>query len=222
MSEKPMVVVDFERLDPEEMIAKSRSLRDDLVRRRSVRDFDSRPVPREVLENALVAAGSAPSGANMQPWHFVVISDPEMKSKIRMLSEETERDFYDGRITEEWRGALEPLDLDTSKPFLEEASALIVVFRRNHVIDENGERSKAYYPMESVGIATGILISTLHLSGVASLPYTPSPMGFLTELLGRPDTDHPFLVLAVGYPKEGTMVPALEKEPLNRTATFVG
>ncbi len=138
--------LEFDYLDAEEMTARSRSVRDSLARRRSVRDFDSRPVPREVLENAIAAAGSAPSGANMQPWHFVVVTDPEMKATIRQRAEDVERGFYSGRITPEWRVALEPLGLDTSKPFLTEASALIVVFRRIHVIDEGGRAAQDVLP----------------------------------------------------------------------------
>jgi nitroreductase len=221
MNAHPTVPLEFAHLDPEEVVARSRSLAEELTRRRSVRDFSSRAVPREVIENALAAAGSSPSGANLQPWHFVVVSDPTTKRRIRALAEEVERGFYDGRATEEWLDALEPLDVDADKPFLEEAPSLIVVFRRSRVQDERGRPRKTYYPIESVGIATGILIATLHLSGVATLPYTPSPMGFLADVLERSETDKPFLLLAVGFPKEGATVPALTREPLDRIATFV-
>jgi len=157
----------------------------------------------------------------MQPWHFVVVSDRETKRRIRVLSEEVERGFYEERASEEWLHALEPLGTDASKPFLEEAPALIVVFLENYSIDEQGERHKTYYPLESVGISAGVLITALHLAGLATLVYTPAPMGFLSDVLGRPDTERPFLVLAVGYPKAGCTVPSLDRKPFERIATFV-
>ncbi len=221
MADEPRIPLDFTRLSPEEMVERSRALRDEFARRRSVRDFDPTPVPREVLENAILAAGSAPSGANMQPWHFVVVTDPEIKHEIRELAQETERSFYDKRITDEWRGALEPLGVDTTKPFLTGAPALIVVFRRNFVADESGKLHKTYYPMESTGLATGMLIAALHMAGLATLPYTPSPMAFLRDVLERPETDYPFLVLAAGYPTADATVPAITREPLESIATFV-
>ncbi len=221
MSEHGSVPLEFVEYGPAEMAERSRSFYEDMLRRRSVREFDERPIPRGVIERSLRAAGTAPSGANMQPWHFVVVSDPETKRRIRALSEEAERGFYEERASEEWLRALEPLGTDASKPFLEEAPALIVVFTENHSVDERGEKHKTYYPMESVGIATGVLITALHLSGLATLVYTPAPMGFLREVLGRPDTERPFLVLAVGYPKEGCTVPSVDRKPLERIATFV-
>jgi nitroreductase len=222
MSELGSVPLEFAEHGPAEMTKRSRSFYEDVRRRRSVRDFDERPVPLGVLENALCASGTAPSGANMQPWHFVVVSDPETKRRIRVLSEEVERGFYEQRASEEWLHALEPLGTDASKPFLEEAPVLVVVFVENYSVDAEGGRHKTYYPMESVGIAAGVLISALHVSGLASLVYTPAPMGFLSEVLDRPDTERPFLVLAVGYPKEGCTVPSLDRKPLEAIATFVG
>jgi nitroreductase len=221
MSDQPEIPAALERVEPEEMIARARALRTALETRRSVRDFAPEPVPHEVVEDVLAIAASAPSGANLQPWHFVVVTDQAVKHEIRSHAEEIERDFYANRISDEWRDALEPLDLDVSKPFLDEAPVLIVVFRRNHVVDEEGESHKTYYPMESTGIATGFLIAALHQVGLASVPYTPAPMGFLRELLGRPESDHPFLVLAVGYPADNATTPALEREPLERVATFI-
>ena len=222
MAEQPQAPFEFERLDPEEMAERAQAFRDTMGRRRSVRDFAPDPVPHEVIKNAIAAAGSAPSGANLQPWHFVVVTDSELKRSIRAGAEDVEREFYERRISDEWREALEPLDLDVSKPFLEEAPALIVVYRRNHVIDEAGERHKTYYPTESVGIATGVLISALHQAGVAMVPYTPSPMTFLRELIERPEDDYPFLILAIGYPGEGVTVPDLGREPTERISTFIG
>lgn len=176
-------------------------------RRRTVRDYDSRPVPREVIEHCLLAAGTAPSGANQQPWHFAVITDPAIKSRIRAEAEEEERAFYNGRAPEEWLRALAPLGTDASKPFLEEAPVLICIFAQKYGIDAQGERFSHYYVPESVGIATGFLISALHNAGLATLTHTPSPMGFLNKLCNRPDNEKPVILLVVGYPKPGCEVP---------------
>ncbi len=193
----------------------------DLKRRRTVRHFSDRPVPREVIEDCLRAAGTAPNGANMQPWHFVVVSDPEIKKKIRQGAEEEEREFYGGRAPAEWLEALAPLGTDEHKPFLETAPYLIVIFAQSFGLLPDGRKVKHYYAQESVGIATGILITAIHHAGLASLTHTPSPMGFLNEILGRPAHERPFLILVVGYPAEGATVPDISKKPLEEIATFV-
>jgi len=178
------------------MIEAARGFRDLMSRRRTVRDFDARPVPRQVIEACLAAAGSAPSGANQQPWHFVAVVDPAIKRRIRFAAEAEEREFYERRAPEEWLEALQPIGTDWHKPFLETAPWLIAVFVRKWGRAADGSKVKHYYPAESVGIATGILITALHEAGLATLTHTPSPMGFLNEILGRPaDAERPFLLL---------------------------
>jgi iodotyrosine deiodinase len=185
--------------------------------RRSVRDFDSTPVPRGVIEACLLAAGRAPSGANQQPWFFSVITDPVRKKRIREAAEEEERDFYSKRAPEEWLSALAPLGTDAQKPFLEEAPVLIAIFAQKHGVHANGEKFSHYYVPESVGIATGFLIAALHDAGLATLTHTPSPMRFLNEICGRPDAEKATILLVVGYPKAGCMVPTAGgvKKPLD-------
>jgi iodotyrosine deiodinase len=173
-----------------------------------------------VIKNAILAAGTAPSGANMQPWHFAVVTNPEKKREIREGAEKEERAFYQGRAPEEWLRALAPLGTDENKPFLETAPCLIVVFLKKYTIDEEGKEHKNYYPTESVGIATGILITALHLSGLATLTHTPSPMKFLNKILGRPDSERPFLILVTGYPRSNASVPVISKYQLDQIATF--
>ena len=206
---------------PEEMARRAAAFCDLVRRRRSVRDFSDRPVPREVIESCLRAAGSAPSGANCQPWHFVVVSDPAVKRRIRTAAEQAERRFYEARGDEEWLGAVAPLGTDASKPFLDTAPYLIAVFEQRYGLAPDGRRIRHYYPRESVGIATGILITALHQSGLAVLTYTPNPMGFLNDVLSRPANERPFLLLVVGYPADGAQVPALTKKPLDEIATFL-
>lgn len=192
-----------------------------MAKRRSVREFSDRPIPASLLDNAILAAGSAPSGANMQPWHFVVVEDQQLKTKIRQAAEIEERELYANRASQEWLDALAPLGTDANKPFLETAPALIAVFLKKLTIDDKGERHKNYYTAESVGIATGILITALHQAGLATLTHTPSPMKFLTEILERPNYERPFLLLVVGYPAEGTLVPDIERLPLDKISTFL-
>jgi len=203
-----------------EMIATSRSFYEEMRRRRSVREFSNQPIPMEVIENAIRAAGSAPSGANMQPWHFAVVTGAEKKQQIRVAAEREERAFYQKRASQEWLDALAPLDTNASKPFLETAPCLIAIFYKSTTLTEQGETRKNYYPKESVGIATGMLVTALHLAGLVTLTYTPSPMNFLNELLQRPKNEHPFLLLVTGYPAENAQVPRLEKYPLEKIATF--
>lgn len=181
--------------------------RAELRRRRTVRDFDPRPVPREVIETCLMAAGTAPSGANLQPWHFAVIEDPVAKKRIRLAAEQEERTFYAGRAPKEWLEALAPLGTDADKPFLEEAPLLIAIFAQRSGTRPDGRKVTHYYVPESVGIATGFLIAALHTAGLATLTHTPSPMGFLNEICARPSWEKPTILLVVGYPKEGCRVP---------------
>lgn len=205
----------------EERMQRAEAFYAELRRRRSVRQFSDRPVPRELIELCLRAAGTAPSGANMQPWTFVVVSDPAVKRQIREGAEEQERALYEHRASEEWLQALAPLGTNAHKPFLEQAPYLIGVFAQRHGLAEDGGRVKHYYVTESVGIATGMLLTAIHHAGLAALTYTPSPMRFLSEILERPPNERPFLLLAVGYPAEDARVPELEKKSLDEIAVFV-
>ncbi|WP_444923600.1 nitroreductase family protein [Microbulbifer sp. DLAB2-AF] len=213
--------LDFTCLDDDEMRRRAGDFFRLMRRRRSVREFSVKPVPREVIEDAVRAAGSAPSGANMQPWHFVVVENAEVKRRIRLAAEEEEREFYQRRASEEWLNALEPLGTDAHKPFLETAPYLIAIFLKKFSSAENGERLKNYYTAESVGIATGILIAALHNAGVATLTHTPSPMKFLNEILGRPIQEKPYMILVAGLPAEGAQVPAIGRKPLDEITDFI-
>jgi len=213
--------LEFRTYPEAEMQQRAQSCLECMHTRRSVRDFSTRPVPRELLEAALRTAGSAPSGANRQPWHFVVVANPELKRRIREAAEAEEQAFYEHRAGDEWLEALEPLGTDANKPFLEDAPWLIVVFLKKFTIDEQGCRRKNYYTAESVGIACGFLLAALHWAGLATLTHTPSPMKFLNGLLGRPKTERPYMVIPVGYPADGAKVPVISKEPLKRISTFV-
>ena len=193
----------------------------DIRRRRTVRDFSDRPVPREIIENCLLAAGTAPNGANMQPWHFAVVSDPEAKRQIREEAEKEEREFYSERAPQEWLDALAPLGTDPRKPFLETAPYLIAIFAQSYGVLPDGRRVKHYYATESVGIATGILITAIHQAGLVSLTHTPSPMGFLNKICGRPANERPFLLLVVGYPADDAVVPNITKKLLTEIASFL-
>jgi iodotyrosine deiodinase len=221
MAESRFVPLDYREYPAEEIRQRAAAFYADMRRRRSVRQFSDRSVPREVIEHCLRAAGTAPSGANMQPWHFVVVSDPGVKQRIRMAAEEVERAFYEERAPEEWLDALAPLGTGVSKPFLEAAPYLIVVFAQRFGLSPQGDRVAHYYVNESVGIATGMLITALHQAGLVTLPYTPSPMGFLREILDRPFNERPFLLLPVGYPAGDAVVPDLDRKPLGEITTFV-
>ena len=205
----------------EEMKERAKNFREELQRRRTIRTFSNKPVPREIIEECLRAAGTAPNGANMQPWHFVVVSDPNVKKQIREGAEKEEREFYERRASEEWLEALAPLGTDWHKPFLEEAPYLIVIFGLSNTILPDGEKRKNYYVIESVGIATGMLVTALHHAGLALLTHTPSPMAFLNKILQRPSNERPFLVLVVGYPAKETTVPDINKKSLDEIATFI-
>ena len=221
MSSARFVPLSFTEYPVEAMKRRAAAFRRELQRRRSVRDFAERPVDRAVIEECLRAAGSAPSGANMQPWHVVVVSDPAVKREIREAAEEEERAFYEHRAPDEWLEALAPLGTDADKAFLERAPYLIAVFAQNYGVRPDGSKVKHYYTNESVGIATGMLITALHHAGLATLTHTPSPMSFLREILDRPPNERPFLLLVVGYPAEGALVPDIDKKPLDAIATFV-
>lgn len=205
----------------DEMEQRARQFYLELGRRRTVRDFSDRDVPKSIIDHCLLAAGTAPSGANMQPWHFAAVSDPEIKAKIRVAAEQEERQFYREKAPQEWLDALVPLGTDERKPFLEKAPWLIAIFVQRHGVLPDGRSVKHYYAVESVGIATGMLIAAVHQAGLASLTHTPSPMGFLNRLLDRPAHERPFLLLVVGYPAEDAEVPVITKKPLEEIATFV-
>lgn len=213
-------------LPDDEAIARARALADTLRERRTCRWFSDAPVPRAVIEAAIEAAGSAPSGANHQPWHFTVIGSPDIKRKIRAAAEAEERRFYgadgdDPKASAEWLTALADLGTDADKPFLETAPWLIAIFYERFGLDASGEKEKRYYPHESVGIACGLLIAALHDAGLATLTHTPSPMGFLNELLGRPKNEMPYLLLVVGHPAPGCRVPDIQRLPLAAYAGFI-
>ena len=202
------------------MARRAAAFRAQAARRRTVREYSDRPVPRAVIEECILAAGTAPSGANHQPWHFVVVSDPEVKARIRVAAEDEERAFYNGAAPQAWLDALAALGTDEHKPFLEAAPYLIAIFAERYMLRPDNEKVKNYYVQESVGIATGILITALHHAGLATLTHTPSPMNFLNEILGRPPNERPFLLLVTGYPAEDARVPAITKKPLDVIATF--
>lgn len=205
---------------PQETLIKlSQEFYEQMALRRSCRDFSDRPVPREVIENLIRTASTAPSGAHKQPWTFVAVRDPEVKKQIRQAAEKEEREFYEKRATPDWLEDLVPLGTDWHKPFLEIAPWLIVVFRKTWDDGPNG-KSKNYYVQESVGIASGFLISAIHHAGLVTLTHTPSPMNFLSEILERPANEKPFLLLPVGYPAEDAMVPDLERKSLEEVSDF--
>jgi len=211
----------YKEYPPDEMIARAKEFYTEMKRRRTTREFSTKPVPREIIEKCLMTAGTAPNGANMQPWHFVVVSDLEIKKKIRVEAEIVEKDFYERRAPAYWLEALKPLGTDKDKPYLEEAPYLIVIFSQRYTIAEDGTKKHNYYLSESVGIATGFLIAAIHNAGLTCLTHTPSPMGFLRKVLNRLKYETPFLVLVVGYPKEDARVPDIRKKTLEEIATFI-
>ena len=215
------IPLEFNRQDEESMLQEAREFYQTMARRRTIREFSEQKVPQAVLENALKAAGTAPSGANMQPWHFVVVQDAAVKKRIREAAEVEERELYEHRASDEWLQALAPLGTDASKPFLETAPALIAIFLKKFTVDDSGKKHKNYYTAESVGIATGILISALHKSGLGTLTHTPSPMKFLGEILERPSYERPYLLLVCGYPADDVMVPNIKRRPLDEICTFI-
>jgi iodotyrosine deiodinase len=202
---------------PEDLQTRAFEFYEGIKTRRSVRDFAATPVPKDVIENAIRAAGTAPNGANLQPWHFVAVSNPDIKRRIREAAESEEREFYESRAPQEWLEALAPLGTDANKPFLEVAPYLIVIFGQVYGVKPDGSKFKHY----SVGIATGFLIAALHSAGLATLTHTPSPMAFLSEILERPANERAFLILVVGYPAANATVPIIEKRSLEQLATFL-
>ncbi len=204
----------FVRLSENEQIARSRAFLEHMRERRTVRDFSPEPVPVELIENAIAAAGTAPSGAHQQPWTFVVVSDPDVKRRIRTAAEDEERRSYEGRMPDEWLEALRRLGTDWRKPHIERAPYVIVVFEQAYGIRVDETKIKHYYVRESVGIAVGILLASLHQAGLATLTHTPSPMGFLREILDRPENERPYVLVPVGYPAAGCTVPDLERKAL--------
>lgn len=217
----PFVSLDAYREYPvEEMRERLQEFYEDLSHRRTVREFSDRAVPRDIIETALRVAGTAPSGANLQPWHFVVVSGAETKKRIREAAETEEREFYEHRATTEWLKALEPLGTDSEKPFLETAPYLIAVFLQKYSTLPDGTKVKHYYPAESTGLATGLLIAALHRAGLVCLTHTPSPMKFLNEILDRPLTERPFLLLVTGYPASDAMVPDIKRKALEEYVSF--
>jgi iodotyrosine deiodinase len=211
--------LNFTRLSPEQQLRQSREFLTRMRTRRTVREFSTEPVLFELIENAIATAGTAPSGANQQPWTFVVVSDPEIKRKIREAAEAEEQDSYENRMSEEWLESLAPLGTDWHKPHLEDAPYLIVVFGQAYGIKR---KIKHYYVTESVGIAVGLLLCSLHQAGLATLTHTPSPMGFLSEILHRPANERAYIVIPVGYPAEDATVPALTKKPLDEILVRIG
>jgi len=211
---------DFKECSSEEMITRSESFYNLVKQRRTVRDFSERPVSKEVIENCIRSAGTAPSGANLQPWHFVVVSDPKIKKQIRIAAEEEEKEFYTKRAPKEWLEALAPLGTNEQKPFLEKAPHLIAIFSKSYDILPDGRKLKQYYSQESVGIACGVLITAIHNAGLVSLTHTPSPMNFLNDILRRPKNERPFLLLVVGYPEKDAKVPDIKKKELSEIVTY--
>lgn len=212
---------DYREYPLDEMRERLNEFYADVNRRRTVREFSDRPVPRDIIETALKAAGTAPSGANLQPWHFAVVSGAETKKKIREAAELEEREFYAHRASPEWLAALEPLGTDSDKPFLETAPYLIAVFLQKFGTLPDGRKVKHYYPVESTGLATGILITALHRAGLATLTHTPSPMKFLNQILSRPASERPFLLLVTGYPADDAQVPDISRKSLEEFASFI-
>lgn len=222
MTDHPFVpLASWREYSLEEMRARLERFYTDMRRRRTVREFSARAVPRDLIETALLAAGTAPSGANLQPWHFVVVGAADVKRNIRIAAEAEEKEFYEHRASAEWLAALAPLGTDTNKPFLETAPWLIAVFLQKYGRLDDGRKVKHYYPVESTGLATGILIAALHRAGLACLTHTPSPMGFLNEILGRPKSERPFLLLVTGYPAEDARVPDIRRKDLRDYVSFV-
>jgi iodotyrosine deiodinase len=216
-------LIDFIEYPPAEMLVRSEQFYADIKRRHSIRKFSERPVAKAVIENCIKAAGTAPNGANHQPWHFAAIHSQKIKTQVREQAEKHERGFYEGRGGDEWLGALKPLGTDANKPYLEHAPWLIAIFSQKNTQQEDGNKQTNYYVHESVGIATGFLINALHHSGLATLTHTPKPMSFLTKICGRPDNERPYMLLIVGYPANDASVPhhAINKKPLNEIASFV-
>lgn len=222
----PFQPLEFERLDPAEQLHRSQEFLDRMRTRRTVRDFSREPVPFMLIENAIATAGTAPSGANQQPWTFVVVSNPDIKYQIRLAAEAEERENYERRMSQEWLDALAHLGTDANKPHLEDAPYLIIVFVQPYGIEidpstDQTKHVKHYYALESVGIAVGMLLASLHQAGLATLTHTPSPMGFLSEILNRPPNERAYVVIPVGYPAIDAKVPVITKKSLNQIMVHI-
>lgn len=220
MKQYPFIPYKGQEYSTVEMQERMNAFYEYMDQRRSVRDFSDKPIPKEVIENIIMTASSAPSGAHKQPWTFCVVSDPNIKTAIRKAAEEEEHSNYNGRMSEDWLRDLAPLGTDWQKPFLEVAPYLVVVFKKAYDLGENGERLKNYYVNESVGLAAGFLLAAIHQAGLVSLTHTPSPMNFLQKLLNRPENERPFLLIPIGYAKEDAQVPKLERKPLEEVAVW--
>lgn len=215
----PFVPLEFEKSEISDVSQRAKEIYEELDSRRTVREFSSEPVPRSVIEDLILAASTAPSGAHKQPWTFCAVTDPEIKSRIRKAAEKEEYENYHGRMSDEWLNDLEPLQTDWNKAFLEIAPWLVIIFRKSYDLDD-GEKKKNYYVQESVGIASGMLLSAVHRAGLVALTHTPSPMNFLCEILGRPKNEKPFLLIPVGFPADDVKVPDLKRKGLDDVAEF--
>jgi iodotyrosine deiodinase len=216
----PFITYSHETYPEEEMLFRSHTFYQWIDRRRSVRDFSSKPIPKEVIDNLIRTAGTAPSGAHKQPWTFCVVSDAELKSQIRKAAEKEEYESYHGRMSTEWLEDLKPLQTDWQKPFLEEAPCLLVVFKKAYDLLPDGTKRNNYYVNESVGLACGFLLAAIHHAGLVALTHTPNPMNFLTHLLRRPENERPFLIIPIGHPADETWVPQLPRKPLEQISQF--
>ncbi|PIQ09763.1 MAG: nitroreductase family protein [Ignavibacteriales bacterium CG18_big_fil_WC_8_21_14_2_50_31_20] len=221
MNNKHILLKNYAKYSDNEVVEKSQLFFNKMNSRRTVRTFSSELIPVQVLKNAIKTANTSPSGANKQPWHFVLVQSAKMKKKIRIAAEKEEKEFYSNRASKEWLKDLEPFETDENKPFLETAPYLIVVFEEKYKIAPNGEKAKNYYTKESVGLACGILLTALHNVGIATLTHTPSPMKFLAEILKRPKNETPFLLIVAGYPEVGTVVPNIKRKKLNEILTII-
>lgn len=211
---------EYVELPPDEMSRRATEFHETLKRRRTIREFSDRPVPREIIEKCIAAARLAPSGANQQPWHFACVNDPDIKKQIRIAAEEEEREFYNHRASDEWLDALQPFDTDANKPFLEHAPWLITIFGQTYGLNPDGSKMKHYYVQESVGIATGFLIAALTSAGLGTLTHTPSPMKFLGEILDRPENERAYILLVVGYPADDVRVPDISRKSDEDTTSW--
>ena len=220
-NEKFIPLTSYQEYPPDEMQRRAAEFNAEMQRRRTVRTFSSRPVPLQIIADCLRTAGSAPSGANLQPWHFVVVTQPDIKHRIRLAAEAEEHEFYTQRAPADWLTALEPYGTNPEKPYLEIAPCLIAIFVQRYGLLDGEQKVKYYYTHESIGIATGFLIAALHHAGLATLTHTPSPMNFLNDILDRPSNEKPFLLLVAGYPAEGTQVPRISRKPLEEIASFL-
>jgi nitroreductase len=221
MTEAGFSSLEFKEYSVDEMKQRSQAFHDDIKRRRSVREFSTRPIPHEIVETCIRAAACSPSGANMQPWHFVVVTNPDVKREIRTKAEEIEVEFYTKNATRKWVKDLKPLGTHAKKPFLETAPCLIVIFAQKYGLLPDGKKRKHYYVTESVGIASGFLIAALHHAGLGTLTYTPSRMNFLNRILSRPENEKPYMILVTGYPADDAVVPVVTRKQLKEVVTHL-